>query len=246
MITSDCKFCKKSKTKAGNIPAIFCSRKCKAEWQKTQKPVDKEWLIQKYIIEGLSTYDIAKIVDRNPKQVWTWLKGYDIQTRTVQEEIKKNSNYLKYRSGELINPLKGKKRPKEVGEKISKAKNGKPCPNHQGEKHWAFGRKGSLSPNWQGGISITERQIFYNSNEWKKVVILVRNRDGHKCTRCGCGNENIMRGNRIITNLCLHHIKPFIKYSDERCNPDNIITLCDKCHKWVHSKKNINKEFIDK
>lgn len=244
MITSNCKFCGTQKIRVGSIPAVFCSRRCKSEWQKTQKPVDKDWLVQKYIVEGLSTYDIGKLVNRNPKQVWNWLKGYNIKTRTVEEELKKNANYIKYRSGEKTNPLKGLKRPKEVGEKISRSKLGKLSPKTTGKKHWAYGRTGALSPNWKGGITKEERLLFYNSAEWKKVVCIVRNRDRHKCRKCGCEREDIVRGGRIITNLCLHHIKSFTQYPLDRCNPENIVTLCEKCHRWIHSKKNINKEYI--
>lgn len=31
MIKSNCKFCGIEKIRAGNIPSIFCSRKCKSE-----------------------------------------------------------------------------------------------------------------------------------------------------------------------------------------------------------------------
>ena len=35
--------------------------------------LDKDWLYQKYVVEGLSTYDIGKIVGRNPKNVYNKL-----------------------------------------------------------------------------------------------------------------------------------------------------------------------------
>jgi len=45
------------------------------------KPVDEVWLRQKYLVERLDCNAISKIVGRNPKQVWQWLKGYGIPTR---------------------------------------------------------------------------------------------------------------------------------------------------------------------
>ena len=41
----------------------------------------------------------------------------------------------------------------------------------------------------------------------------------------------------------IHHIIPFV-YEDYRLDIDNLALLCYDCHKWVHSKKNTNQEFI--
>jgi len=58
---------------------------CKAEAQRQSKPVTKEWLQQKYVAENLSTYAIAKIVNRNPKRVYEWLVDFCIPTRPVSQ-----------------------------------------------------------------------------------------------------------------------------------------------------------------
>ena len=60
-----CKFCgKMSGYSITGKPKIFCSNTCKSDWQRTQKPVDKDWLMQRYIVEELSIYKIAEIVNR--------------------------------------------------------------------------------------------------------------------------------------------------------------------------------------
>lgn len=45
----------------------------------------KEWLQQKYVVEGLSVKLIAKMVDRDPKTVWDRIRRHKIMTRSPQE-----------------------------------------------------------------------------------------------------------------------------------------------------------------
>jgi len=104
-----------------------------------------------------------------------------------------------------------------------------------GKLNGMYGRTKSKNPNWKGGVS-PERQQFYSSEIWKKLAIDVRKRDNYSCVRCGVkkdGNES----------LHIHHLRSFAikKY---RLQKSNLILLCKKCHNWVHSNKNIKKEFI--
>lgn len=48
---------------------------------------NKEWLEQKYIVEGLSTKDIAKLGNCNPWTVGHWLKKHGISLRSRRVEI---------------------------------------------------------------------------------------------------------------------------------------------------------------
>jgi 5-methylcytosine-specific restriction endonuclease McrA len=69
--------------------------------------------------------------------------------------------------------------------------------------------------------------------EWESKRNTILNRDGHKCAYCGKTH-----------NLQVHH-KYYSKYPNGRKvepwnYPDEaLITLCDNCHKRVHSKKKI-------
>lgn len=239
-----CKYCKKEIKRASAKIGIFCDNQCKGEWQKTQKPVNKEWLIQKYIIEELSTYDIAKIVKRNPKQVWHWLKGYGIKTRTTSEEIKKNSYSIKMQNGEVPHPMKGKKHSEQTKSKMSASKSNIPNLKIRGNKNGMYGRRGAKSPQWKGGTT-PERQKLYASEEWKELVQIVLCRDKYKCVRCGCHSKYKRKHNKESTIFCLHHVKSFSLHPSERDKLNNIILVCENCHHWIHSKQNINKEYLN-
>lgn len=113
--------------------------------------------------------------------------------------------------------------------------------NIRSKKHWGlageqngmYGRTGENSSNWKGGIT-PERQEFYISDEWKKACSEVYKRDNAQCQRCG--NKD---------NLHVHHIVTFAN-KELRADIDNLVLLCAKCHRFVHSKKNINQEYIGK
>lgn len=94
---------------------------------------------------------------------------------------------------------------------------------------------GKNNPNWKGGIT-TERFILYSSREWIKLKKQIFKRDNYECQRCGVTG-------RQYNKLHVHHIISF-ENVNTRDDIDNLILLCHKCHSWVHSKKNINGEFI--
>jgi hypothetical protein len=102
-----------------------------------------------------------------------------------------------------------------------------------GEDNPMFGRKGELNVNWKGGCT-PERQEFYLSKEWKEACASVYKRDSAKCQRCGCSGK-----------MNIHHIVSF-SVREYRADINNLVLLCVKCHRFVHSKKNTNQEFIKK
>lgn len=85
---------------------------------------------------------------------------------------------------------------------------GKPYKQITREKHW----------NWKGGLSLEGYPV-----DWTETLKRsIRERDNYICRLC-CqyGNE-------------VHHID----YNKNNCNPDNLITLCKKCHlKTNHNRK---------
>lgn len=186
--------------------------------------LDKDWLYQKYIVEGLSTYDIGKIVGRNPKNVYNKLKDFGIPTRTRAEEVVKHSWW----NLGLEHAGKGKQRSEEAKEKISKARTGQA--GVKGEKNGMFGKR---SPNWKGGTT-PARQLLYGTLEWKETVRLVFERDNYICRRCGKQNRD----------LHTHHIKSWAECVEGRTDISNLITVCKGCHHWIHSKKNTSMDFL--
>ncbi len=217
--------------------------------------LNKDWLFLKYITEGLSTYEIAKIVNRNPKNIYCKLKDFGIPTRTRAETLQKNSWW------KLGLPSKrvGKKHSEKTKIKISKTrierkikglsrednpmwKGGKPkCKKCGKTIHYGytFCRKclcGENNPAWKGGVT-PERQRLYATKEWNSINSKVFQRDNWVCQRCG--------GKHSYRNqLHAHHIKSWADYPDNRLELSNLITICKKCHHWIHSKKNTKKDFL--
>lgn len=233
-IEYSCEFCGKQvrKKQSGTTNHRFCDNHCKSEWQRLQKPVTKEWLYQKYVVEGLDCTQIGKIVERDSKTVWNWLKDLEIPTRKRGT----TGNY--------------KKAPKRVGwkhsdearEKIKQArlKDGHvPYLNKDGVHHLK-GKKGSDTPNWKGGVT-PDRQAVYSSPEWKEAVKVVWKRDNATCQKCGLHRS---QARKEEIDFDIHHIVSFA-VKELRCEPSNLVLLCETCHYWVHSNDNINKEWLN-
>ena len=100
-----------------------------------------------------------------------------------------------------------------------------------GEDNGMFGKCGAYNPHWKGGVT-AERQAFYSSTEWKSACSCVYQRDNAQCVRCSSKDD-----------LHIHHIVSFAD-TDLRAEVSNLVLLCVKCHRFVHSKKNINQEYI--
>lgn len=60
---------------------------------------------------------------------------------------------------------------------------------------------------------------FLNTEEWKQVAEMVKDRDGNKCVICGS-----------TENLNAHHIG----YDGDYLNENDIVTLCNRCHECLH------------
>ncbi len=69
---------------------------------------------------------------------------------------------------------------------------------------------------------------FYESTEWSKAREVVKTRDAYMCQLClldGIGKEAQL----------VHHIEELKESWERRLDPANLISLCDSCHKKVHS-----------
>jgi len=234
-----CTYCdteiKRSKTKTD---CYFCNIGCKSLWQKKQREnlgFTKEWLIDQYFNKGKTCNDIAKEIGRNSKRVWEWFKDYDIKIQSRGEN--KNQQFKKGHKAGV-----GRVHTDETKRKIRDAriKDGHvPYLNKEGV-HWLKGVKGFLHPSFRGGLT-PERQSFYSSEEWCEAVKQVWKRDNAICQKCGKShNTEQNRGNFHIHHIISFQVKEF------RSNIDNLLLLCKDCHRWVHSKSNINNQFIKK
>jgi hypothetical protein len=86
---------------------------------------------------------------------------------------------------------------------------------------------GEKNPNWQGGKSFEPYSVDW-TNTLKNSI---RQRDKYTC--CLCGHE---------PSICVHHIN----YNKLNCNPNNLITLCRKCHSKTNNKRSFWIEFFTK
>lgn len=256
MVKSNCRWCGKEIVRGGFKPGQFCGRTCKGEWQRTQKPVGREWLHQKYVVEGLSTYAIGKLVRRDPKRVHEWLLDFGIPTRErgwsnvpddtcpyQQREWLEREYTEKGRSAKEIADQFGvveqnilhflRKfgiRRRTMSETRKRKYWGVP-----GKRNGMYGKRGEQVPNWKGGAT-PERQAFYSSGEWKEAVKAVWKRDRGTCQRCGKKSKGKQ------DKFHIHHIVSFA-YKPLRADVKNLVLLCNDCHHWVHSKANVNREF---
>lgn len=228
IVEYDCEFCGKHvrKQQAKGMTHRFCSRTCKGEWQLTQKPVDREWLYQKYIIEAMDCTQIAKLVSRDPKRVWEWLKEYGIPTR------KRGTTG----NGKNARPMLGKHHSSKTIALMKEKCIGR-VPHNADGTHPMKGRKGSDHPVWKGGHT-PERNSFYGTPEWKEAIKAVWKRDNATCQRCG-----LHKSEARDIDFDIHHIVGFANIG-LRCEVSNLVLLCEPCHYWVHSRANINKEWI--
>ena len=237
-ITSKCAYCgkeviRRKQADSANVKLHFCDLQCKSNYQRLAKPVTKRWLETQYITNKLDTSQIGRIIHRDPKSVWRWLKDFGIPTRgrgfASTSPFKKGESYWT-----------GKTHPPEFKEKLRqiRLKDGHYPKQETGEPYWK-GKRGAIMPSWKGGVS-PERQAEYNKQEWKHAVSIVWNRDDATCQRCGLDHRIV---NREEVQFAIHHI---VSFSDKhlRFAPSNLVLLCRTCHLFIHSKLNINKEFL--
>lgn len=191
--------------------------------------LDEKWLRQKYLYEGLSTYQIAAIVGRDPKRVYEKLRAFGIPTRSRAEAVQANAWWAIGKA-----PRTGWKHSDEAKRKLRDKATGRI--GLVGDKNPMFGKRGEQTPNWKGGTT-PERQLLYSTPEWKALIKYIYARDGYTCQRCGIGHN---RSNKLHA----HHISSWAEHTELRNDPSNLITVCSECHQWIHSNKNMNAEFI--
>lgn len=193
----------------------------------------KDWLHKAYVVDELSTGDIAKIANVNSKTVYKWLIKYGIPTRP------RGHNYastLKIGSGS-DNAFYGRKHTSESIARMSESSKGESPWLCGSVNHW-YGKSGENSPNWKGGVT-PERQSLYASDEWTEAVKAVWQRDNATCQKCGKYKPD----HRDLL-FAIHHIVAFAASKELRTEPSNLVLLCRPCHLWIHSRANVDHLFI--
>ena len=139
------------------------------------------------------------------------------------------------------NFFKGKRRPQETRDKMSK-----------NSSHWNKGIKqssetilkrsktlprGDKNHLWRGGITPINQKIR-TSLEYKLWRRAVFERDNFACIFCRIRSGN---GEKVVLNA--DHIKPFSLYPELRFAIDNGRTLCRECHKTTDTFGNNIKKY---
>lgn len=79
------------------------------------------------------------------------------------------------------------------------------------------------------GIREDKNSVFRRTNRWKRKSIQIMQRDLYLCRYClACGEIR-------HSTLSVHHIVPLSEDFDKRLDDENLITLCDRCHKLAES-----------
>lgn len=195
--------------------------------------LNPDWLRQKYVIEGLSTYDIGKLVGRNPKRIHAKLRDFGIPTRPRGHNLQGDDN--SWAQPGYVNHWIGREHTAESRAKIAQAAS-RPKPWLRGAANGMHGKTGALNPGYVDGSS-PQRQRAYASAEWQATIRAVYKRDNYTCQECGGGKTT-------ARSLHAHHIYPWAGHPDLRFDPDNIVTLCRGCHQWVHSRQNAEKKWL--
>lgn len=239
----ECSVCGKSLTrttwnygKGRPVTQFFCDTTCKGIWQKEQREslgFTREWLEEEYINKGRSANDIAREIGRDSKRVWEWIRDYGLPTRP-----RGNCYDQGYKQGGK-GPMLGRNHSEKSKAIMStKAKESGRLPYDPSVGPRNRGKFGPESNGWKGGLT-PERQGFYYSDEWKESVKAVWSRDNATCQRCG-KHHNTAKSRGTFH---IHHIISF-QHRETRSCVDNLVLLCRKCHLFVHSRKNINNDFI--
>jgi len=129
---------------------------------------------------------------------------------------------------------KGKKLSEETKKRMSIAKKGKP----NGREGVRLSKKTKIKisksvskenhPNWQGGKSFEEYSFGWTDD----LRDSIRKRDNYICQLCGIHQDELVDS---YTKLDVHHID----YDKNNLDPNNLISLCRKCH----MKTNFDREY---
>ena len=202
------------------------------EGEDGKKPPYKSfaWLFEQYVTLGRTCPEISEHVGCDPKTIWKWIKDHGIQTRP-------RGSYHDRWLPKDGSPHKGRRHSDETRE-LLKQQSAARIPYLKNGRHW-LKEPGARPPNWKGGIT-PERQTFYRSAEWKAVVKEVWKRDDGRCRRCALDYRTV---DRASESFHIHHIDGF-QIVDRRADSDNLILVCVRCHRWIHSAENALREFL--
>lgn len=198
-----------------------------------QRP-SREWLEREYVQRERGCPDIGRELGRDATTIRLWLIAAGIPTRPRGHTRESAANRLRGQGA-----LRGRGHRPESIEKIRAATiaDGR-VPYMRDGAHWLTGAAPEDNPNWKGGAT-PERQAFYRSPEWKAACVAVWHRSDACCERCGLDHRAV-RGEQTFH---VHHVVSFA-VRELRAVVSNLRLLCPGCHRWVHSRANVDRELL--
>lgn len=176
-----------------------------------------------------------KMTEEHKKKLSESHKGKKSSLETIEKLRKYHKEHpIKYWTGKkfseehLLN-LKlsqiGRKHSQEVKDKIRDGNKHKIVSEEtrlKQSKYWKGRMTKDKNPNWRGGSSFEPYSV-----EWTVTLKRsIRERDKYTCKICNKQQEE--------TTFPVHHID----YNKNNCNPNNLITLCNKCHTKTNFHRN--------
>lgn len=88
-----------------------------------------------------------------------------------------------------------------------------------------------------------QKRKFYDSKPWRRLSAFVKQRDNYECQECKRNgyvtidtNEYSESAKRKKIQLVVDHIKDLEHYPELALDPDNLETLCVRCHNIKHNR----------
>ncbi len=172
---------------------------------------DQQWLELKYYTEKKNLSEIAEESECSIHVIRKWLKRFGLQKK--MSEI--NLGRVPWNKGISYNT--NKKYSEESIKKYSESK------------------MGDKNPSWKGGLSKPARRDFelWKKNNGKSIL----ERDGYCCKMCGKSCSQIEKCKNNKRTLEIAHIIPLWFDPSKSCDPNNMITLCWRCHSSLNNKE---------
>lgn len=80
-----------------------------------------------------------------------------------------------------------------------------------------------------------DTQSFYNNKAWKCLAKDIKQTYNGLCMCCLGMSTDSMTANNIKPARIVHHIIPLSDNKDLGLRYDNLIPVCDRCHKVIHT-----------
>ena len=172
--------------------------------------------------------DCGNDIDKRSKRC---VSCFNKRERPIKERLKLSmANTGQKRSEEFCKRMSllriGKKATEKTKTLLSEQRRGIKN-NFYGKKHSKIAK--SIMSIIHGGTGIPYEHTEYGAGFNKQLKEEIRERDNYRCQNKDCNCTQKENGKQ----LDVHHID----YDKKNCNPDNLTSLCIKCHRKTNSNR---------